>query len=375
MVNFIIWNISPVLFSTGSIVLRWYAILFVLGVVIGRFILITIYKKEGKPAHDVETLTRYIFLATLTGARLGYVIFYEPTLIFSKPLEIFLPISFRPTLHFTGLEQLSSHGAILGIMIALWIYSRKRKAGQNFLHTLDRISIIIALVAVFISLGNFFNAEPIGKPTESKAGMVFAGPVMDGLLKVNCCIMRTPGGKNPLDMVYVKKDIDRPDSTFGHRPIILYLFFKPGITEQVVGEFLIGDVKTYLHNLSKLIYEPGTEPLHYTIFQEKPNVFTARVRTIGISRHPTYVYEAVSFLLLFILLLWYWHNRKRFTSPGMIAGLYAVIALSVHFCLGFIKERQVYFEESLPLSMGQLLCIPLIVAGLFLLFQSHRNRF
>lgn len=373
MVNYIIWNGSPVLFSTGSIVMRWYGILFIMGVLIGRQILIYIYKKEGKPTSDVETLTRYIFIAAVIGSRLGYVIFYEPNLILSKPLEIFLPIAFHPTFHFTGLEKLSSHGAVLGILIALSIYSRKTKPGQKYLQVLDRVSIVTALAALFISLGNLFNSEPIGKPTESKTGVVLIRPVTDGLLKVPCCIMRTPGGKNPLDVVHVKEDTARPDSAGGLSPIILYLFFKPGATEQIVNEFLIGDVKTFLHDNSRFTYESGFEPLHFTIFQEKPDVFTARIRTMGIARHPTPVYESISYAFVFCVLLWLWNKNKAATSPGRIAGLFAVMVWSLHFVFGFMKERQVSFENDLPLSLGQLLSIPLLIVGIFILWNSYRR--
>jgi len=374
MINYIIWNGSPVLFSAGSIVVRWYTILFITGVLISRFILMRIYKNEGKPTSEVETLTRYVFIAAVIGSRLGYVIFYEPDLIVSKPLEIFLPVAFQPNFHFTGLEKLSNHGAVLGILIGLWIYCRKTNPGQNYLQVLDRIFISVALVTVLISLGYFFNGEPIGKPTESKTGVVLTRPVGDGLLKVPCCIMRTPGGKNPLDLIHVKKDTERPDSTGGHSPIIFYLFFKPGATEQMVNEFLIGDVKTYLHDRSRFIYESGAEPLHFTIFQEKTDVFTARVRTIGIARHPTAVYEAIFFAGVFIWLLWYWNKNKATTTPGRITGLFAVVTWFVHFMFGFIKEKQVSFENDMLLSMGQLLSIPIFIAGVFILIISFRKQ-
>jgi phosphatidylglycerol---prolipoprotein diacylglyceryl transferase len=373
MVSYIIWNGSPVLFSSGSISLRWYGVLFITGVLLSRLILLRIYKKEGKPSADVETLTRYIFIAAIVGARLGYVIFYETDLIWTKPLEIFLPIAFQPTFHFTGLEKLSSHGAVLGILLALWIYSRKNKPGQHYLRVLDRISITIALMAVFISVGSFFNSDPIGKPTQRKTGILLTRPVTDELLKVPCCIMRTPGGKNPLDIVHVRKDVARPDSSGGYSPIILYLFFKPGATEQIVNEFLIGDVKTYLHDRSDLIYESGSEPLHFTIFQEKPDVFTARIKTTGIARHPTAVYEGISYAILFVLLLWYWNKGTADTHPGRIAGYFAIITWSLHVAYGFLKERQVTFEKEMLLSMGQLLSIPLLLAGFLILVYSYRN--
>ncbi len=373
MVNYIIWNGSPALFSSGSLVIRWYGILFIAGVLLARWLLIYMYRKEGKPTADVETLTKYVFLGSVIGARFGYVLFYEPDLIWTKPFEIFLPLSFQPTFHFTGLDKLSAHGAVIGIILVLLIYCRANTPSRKFLPVFDRVSIIIALTAVFISLGSFFNSEPVGKPTESKTGVVLARPVTDGLMKVPCCIMRTPGGPNPLSEVYVKKDTSRPDSTSGHSPVLLYLFFKAGATEKMVNEFLIGDVKTYLHDRSDFVYESGAEPLHFTIFQEKPDVFTARVRTIGIARHPTPLYEAVSYALLFMFTLWYWGKAKAKTPAGSIAGLFAVIAWGFHFLYGFFKERQVPFESDMFLSVGQLLSLPFFAAGVFLLFQAFKK--
>jgi prolipoprotein diacylglyceryltransferase len=78
MLNFIIWDGSPVAFSIGPFVLRWYVLLFILGFIVARFVLAYVYKKEGKPTADVEKLTIYILGAALIGARLGYVLFYEP---------------------------------------------------------------------------------------------------------------------------------------------------------------------------------------------------------------------------------------------------------------------------------------------------------
>ncbi len=300
MLNFIIWNGSPIVFSIGPFVLRWYVLLFILGFFVARFLLAHIYKKEGKPSSDLEALTIYILIAAVIGVRLGYVLFYEPNTILTKPLEIFLPFQFQPSFRFTGIERLSGYGGVLAVMAVIWLYSRKGKPGQNYLQVLDRALIAITLTAVFIGVGNFFNSEITGKPTNSKSGVVFVRPVTDGLLKLPCCIMRNPGGVNPLQNVEVKPDSALQPKATGHGAVLLYLFYKPGATEQLVKEFLIGDVKTFLYDNSQYMYESGEEPLHYTIFQESEDVFTGRVRTTGIARHPVQLYEAACYLLLFI---------------------------------------------------------------------------
>jgi phosphatidylglycerol---prolipoprotein diacylglyceryl transferase len=372
MVNDIIWNGSPALFSIGSFVLRWYAVLFVLGFLLGRQILLHIYKKENQPIRDAETLTLYIVISSVLGARLGHVIFFQPDLIWSKPFEIFLPFEFQPVFHFTGLQGLSSHGAAFGILLGLLLYSRKSKFEHAYLKLLDRFVIVVALGGAFILASNFFNSEPIGRPTDSPLGTVFIRPITDGLLKVPCCIMRNPGGKNPLDFVSVKKDKEREVDRISHSPIILYLFFKPGVTEQIVKEFLLGDVKTYLFDRSEFVYEPGTEPLHYTIFVEKDS-YIARVRTIGIARHPVQLYECVSCLLLFAFLFRYWRKHKVNTPPGRIFGFFFITFWGLHFIYDYLKINQAPIGDGIVLSTGQVLSVLFFLAGVVALVYSYRK--
>jgi phosphatidylglycerol---prolipoprotein diacylglyceryl transferase len=372
MINYIIWNESPTLFSIGSLALRWYGVLFVAGFLLCRFILLRLYKIEGKPATDVESLAKYIFLAAIIGARLGYVLLYQPEIILSRPLEILLPIEFQPTFHFSGLDKLSSHGAIIGILIALWIYSRKGKPGQNYLQVLDRVAIVLVLACMFIGAGNFFNAEIIGKPTNSKTGVVFTSPITEGMVKIPCCIMRTPGGKNPLDFVTVKKDDALTADSAGRSPMILYTFFKPGANEQLVNEFLMGDVKTYLFDRSEFVYEPGTEPLHYTIFVEK-DVYTARIRTKGIARHPVQLYESICCLIIFSLLYLIWKKYKEDTPSGRIFGFFFTLYWSLLFATSFLKENEVPLMDGFPVSIGQLLSITLVLVGVVVLAYSYKK--
>lgn len=372
MVNYIIWNGSPALFSIGSFVLRWYGVLFVLGFVLCRQILLHIYKKEDQPIKDVDTLTLYIVISSVLGARLGHVIFFQPDLIWSKPFEIFLPFEFQPVFHFTGLQGLSSHGAAFGILLALLLYSLRNKSGHGYLKVLDRFVIVVALAGAFILASNFFNSEPIGRPTDSLLGTVFIRPITDGLLKVPCCIMRNPGGKNPLDFVSVKKDEEREVDRISHSPIILYLFFNPGVTEQIVKEFLLGDVKTYLFDRSEFVYEPGTEPLHYTIFVEK-DIYTARVRTIGIARHPVQLYECVSCLLVFAFLFGYWKKHKVNTPPGRILGFFLITFWGLHFIYDYLKIDQAPVGERIALSIGQVLSVSFFLAGVVVLVYSYRK--
>lgn len=372
MVNFIIWNGSPILFSVGSFALRWYGVLFVLGYLLSRQILLHIYKNDSQPVKVVNTLSLFVIIAAALGARIGSVIFFQPDLILSNPVEIFIPFKFQPAFHFIGLRELSIHGAALGILLALWLTSRKNKSGQSYLKVLDRIVIVAALMGAFILGGNFLNSDPVGRLTDSPIGTVFTRPVIEGLLKVRCCIMRNPGGNNPLNSVSVKKNEKRTSDTTGQSPIILYLFFKPGVTEQTVKEFLLGDVKSYLFDRAEFVYEPGTEPLHYTIFVEN-DIFTARIMTIGFARHAVQLYECVSCLLLFAFLFWYWKKHNANTPPGRIFGFFFIVFWGLHFAYGYLKGNRAPVADGLALSMAQVLSILFLLAGTAVLVYSYRK--
>src|SRR5690606_12087880 len=144
--------------------------LFALGFLISQQILYYIYKKEGKPETDIDVLTLYMVVATIVGARLGHVLFYEPQRYLSDPVSILKVWE----------GGLASHGAAAAILFALWLYSRKKKPGQSYLQVVDRIVIVVALTGALIRLGNFFNSEIIGIPTHNESGIVFARDVTKG---------------------------------------------------------------------------------------------------------------------------------------------------------------------------------------------------
>jgi len=388
MINYILWDPSAELFSLGQFTLRWNGLLLILAFLIGRKILITIYRKEGKSTKEVEIQATYLIIAAFLGARLGHAIFYQPQLWF-RPLAIFLPFEFNPSFHLTGMRGFSSHGAAFGMLFALWLYSRMKKPRQPYLPVLDRISILAVWIVVPVLIGSFLNSDIEGKPTGSATGTVLIKPVTEGMLQVPCCIMRNPGGKNPLTQVIARKDKDIAKKDFtaeaqsreggvegtekGHHSIVLYLFFKPGTPQKIVEEFQIGDVKTYLYDMSQVVYEPGTEPLHYTIFQEPNGDFEARVRTTGVARYPVQLFESATSLLLFAFLFWYWNQHKLNLPSGRISGFCMTLFWSLRFVYEFLKEDQVSFIKGIGLNKAQFLCIPLILFGITLLVFSYRK--
>jgi phosphatidylglycerol---prolipoprotein diacylglyceryl transferase len=364
-ISYIIWNGSPEIFSFGSFALRWYGLLFALGFLISQQILYYMYRKEGKPEKDVETLTIYMVVATVVGARLGHVIFYQPDMIWTDPLSIFLPFQFSPTFKFTGLQGLASHGGAFGILFALWLYSRKKKPGQSYLQILDRIVILVALTGCLIRLGNFFNSEIIGKPTDSPTGVVFTGRISEAILRNQDKLVETIG--------ITKDDKVNEIDAFGQTPIQIYIFFKKGVTREAAEGFVRTDVRYVLAHLTEFVTESQLAPIDYDIVEDKDGVWVTKIHTVGIVRHPAQLYESISCLILFAFLFWYWYRHQLETPPGRIFGLFLVILWTLRFAYEYLKENQEAFEGNLPINMGQILSIPLILAGIYVLILSYRK--
>jgi phosphatidylglycerol:prolipoprotein diacylglycerol transferase len=360
--SYLIWNGSPEIFSIGSFSLRWYGLLFALGFLLSQQILYYMFRKEGKPEKDVDTLTIYMIVATLIGARLGHIIFYEPSMIWTNPVGIFLPFELNP-FRFTGLQGLASHGGAFGILFALWLYSRKKKPGQNYLQTLDRIVILVCLTGALIRFGNFFNSEIIGKPTNSPLGVIFVSRVTDAISK-----------EEAIDEVSVVRD-NLPEQPNGRIPILIYIFFKPNTLAPTVNATM-DKVSNYLIHpaLVEFIDENPLGHLNYLTAEEKPGVMVAKIHTLGIARHPAQLYESISCIVLFAFLFWYWTRYKENLPEGRIFGLFMIILWGLRFAYEFLKEPQESFENNLPLFMGQILSIPLILAGIFILIRSYRKK-
>lgn len=367
MLQFIIWNGSPEIFSAGTFALRWYGLFFALGFLISQQILYYMYRKEGKPEKDVDTLTIYMVVATIIGARLGHVIFYQPEIIWEDPLGIFLPFEFNP-FRFTGLQGLASHGGAIGILFALWLYARKRKPGQNYLQVLDRIVILVALTGALIRLGNYFNSEIIGKPTDSPMGVVFVNRLTEELKDHKA-------GERYLveDVVYKANDSTEILSN-GFVPMSVYVFFKNGVNERQANQFMeytMGDL--LIRTFTEYFNEPPGD-YRFSLTTQKDGTFAGKVDTIGIARHPAQLYEAGSCFILFIALFLIWNRYRQNLPPGRLFGIFLIVCFGLRFLYEFLKEPQESFEADLPLYMGQILSIPLIIAGIFVLIYSYRNK-
>lgn len=169
--NAIKWSPSEGI-DLGILTLHYYSLMFLIAFGLGWYIMKAIYTKEGVSIEKLDSLFIYTVIATLVGARLGHVFFYDWDYFQNNLLEIFLPVKFEPEFQFTGFRGLASHGAAIGIPFALYLY-KKKVLDKPYLWILDRVAITVASAGFFIRVGNFFNSEIVGKPTHSDFGVIF----------------------------------------------------------------------------------------------------------------------------------------------------------------------------------------------------------
>ena len=172
LLNYITWNVDPVLFHLGALQVRWYGLLWALGFFFGYFLMRNIYRHEKVSDDWMDKLLIYMLVSTVIGARLGHCLFYEPEFYLSHPLKM-LAI-------WEG--GLASHGGAIGILTGLWIYVRvynkatkkkEEKQRITYIWILDRIVVAVCLVGALIRCGNVMNHEIYGTPTSLPWGFVF----------------------------------------------------------------------------------------------------------------------------------------------------------------------------------------------------------
>ena len=183
LLNYIIWQPNLEAFHLGPITVRWYGLLWVIGLTLAYLVVKRLYKEQKIKDEYFDPLFIYCFLGILIGARLGHCIFYEPDYFLTSGkglIDMILPIRLGDDgswlgqtfgFHIIGYAGLASHGGTLGLMIALWMYVRKTKLG--IWTVLDNIAIATGTTACFIRLGNLMNSEIIGKVTDVPWAFIF----------------------------------------------------------------------------------------------------------------------------------------------------------------------------------------------------------
>jgi prolipoprotein diacylglyceryl transferase len=269
ILDYITWNVDPEIFSIGKLSIRWYGLMFAMAFLSGYLVFTRALKIKRLDAEMLDQLLIYVAVGTIVGARLGHCLFYEPSYYLSNPVEI-LKI-------WEG--GLASHGAAIGIVLALWLYIRKHKL--SFLWLMDRIVIVVPLGGAFIRTGNLFNSEIYGRASDLPWAFLFV------------------------------RDVVRDPNT---------------------GAIL-------------------------------PNV----------PSHPTQIYEALSYLLIFAILFLYFRKNRDTVRDGFIFGVFLILLFTARFFIEFIKNDQVDFEKGMALNMGQWLSVPFILIGAGLIYFTSKK--
>lgn len=307
----IVWNPSEGI-DLGFFVIRFYSLMFVIAFGLGWYIMKKIYERENESIEKLDSLFIWTVLATLIGARLGHVFFYDWEYYRNHLVEILLPIrenagenlfGFIKGWEFTGFQGLASHGAAISIIIAMYYYSKKILK-KPLLWILDRVVIAVASGAIFVRLGNFFNSEIVGKETTSSFGIKF---IRDHF--------------SPRDAVNA----------------------------------------TQIANPKEAYHAIATNPQFTSLLEQVP------------AKHPAQLYEAFCYVFVFAILFFlYWKTEVREKS-GYLFGLFLVLLFSVRIVVEFVKESQGGFESALGLlSTGQWLSIPFILIGAYFIFTAEK---
>lgn len=156
------WHPNPEIIQLGFVHLRWYGLMFLIGFFVSVKAFSWICIQEKKRNLEIDSLLVYIVLGTIIGARLGHCFFYEPKFYLENPFEIL-------AIWHGGL---ASHGGGIGVLIAIWLFSKKYK-DFSFAWLVDRASPMVAFTGGLIRIGNLINSEIIGKPTDLPWSFVF----------------------------------------------------------------------------------------------------------------------------------------------------------------------------------------------------------
>jgi len=157
----IYWNADPIAVGIGPLSIHWYGMFFAAAFIAGMWIMGRMFAREGRSTDDLDSLLGFVVVGALVGARLGHCLVYDPGYYLANPLLI-LKI-------WEG--GLASHGGVIGILVAVGVYARRR--GMQFWWLLDRIAVPAALGGAFIRIGNFMNSEIVGMPTIVPWAVIF----------------------------------------------------------------------------------------------------------------------------------------------------------------------------------------------------------
>lgn len=244
----------------GPVMIHWYALMWDLAFVVGYLLGRKMFNDAGKSLQRLDALLIYVLIGAVVGARLGQVFFYTPTFYFDHPLQILMIWN----------GGLASHGAAVGILIAVWLYIRKYP-DMKYLWLIDRIVVPAIIGGAFVRVGNFFNSEILGHVS--------------------------------------------------HLP--------------------------------------------WAIIFERVDMFP---------RQPSMLYEAVWYFIGFFILWWIYRRYKSTPPEGLLFGVFLVYVFVGRILIEFTKTHQAAFTTGWPVTMGQILSVPFVIFGIWLLARKVRYR-
>lgn len=362
--EYIIWNMHPEMFNFGGIKAAWYGLLFAMAFLAGQMVLSKIFKIEGRTEKELDAFTFYIIIATVVGARLGHCLFYQPDYYLANPIEI-LKI-------WEG--GLASHGATVGILLAVYLYCKKYK--MSYLWLLDRLVIVVALGGGFIRLGNLMNSEIIGKPTNQPQAFVFANRWLENSLESYEEVNKIGYLKNRSEEGSMK---DTAVAGIQYVPLQIHTYFDPEkTTAQEAKEFLQMNIPVIATKNKDVAEHLLLSPQPKFEVTEANGEIKVSWQAYGIPRHPSQLYESISTFLLFFFLLALYYRYKQNTPEGLLFGLFVVILFTLRILYEFLKENQVSGEDAIRdtigMNLGQLLSVPLVLAGFWVLWRTFKQK-
>ena len=169
----ITWDLDPIIFELGKLQIRYYGLLWGIGIWFAYVVCKKLFLNEKEDAKLLDPLLFACIIGGILGSRLGHVIFYQHELFNDDFFSVFLPFSFKDGFEFTGFSGLASHGGAVGVILAL-IWYKYKKSSRSFLWILDKVAYPIAITAFFIRIANFMNSEIVGNPTNNDYGIIFS---------------------------------------------------------------------------------------------------------------------------------------------------------------------------------------------------------
>jgi prolipoprotein diacylglyceryltransferase len=347
----LIWDADPILFTVGGFPVGWYGVLFGLGFLLSQRVMYLVYRREGKVVLDVLLL--YLMAGCIIGARITHCLFYDPAYYLSHPLSILRVWE----------GGLASHGAALGMIAALYLFSR-RHPDHHFLWLIDRIAIVALMTGALVRVGNFINGEIVGTPTHSGFGVVFVPQSRVAVLR---------GFPSVRELHVTRREDDR-SAPPGNIPVTMTLDMDLQRTPKELAFWYL------THTLLPAIQWNAVVKGTFTGLTGAGSVpvltplaggWRAEIPAWGIARHPVQLYEGLSALLLAIGLFIVWWRRKAATPGGSLLGWCFILLFTIRFFLEFMKEDVTPIESGLPLKVGQMLSIPFVLLGIWMVRRAR----